>query len=275
MDPQESKLEEVRRSIAEQKARGEAAEVREARDAGFTNVEDFRDWELREERERRCDFEARMAEMERNGTVDPWLQKQMDDDLRHVNSKFCPGGLVSEPNSTTGSCDEFDRERQQEIWEMPFNWQGPSNRYEGSDVNSLWSLDSQEEQNREEMPEWADRDPFLQCLMKQAGRLPLGPHDHMFDGDHQDEDQDVEMIQDRILTDRGACLSDQWVEQERPPLLCQQCCYHQGKRGRRSLQDRLGYFGDPHIPFPDHGEKSKLGFSTLVRFGLIGPPRLR
>ncbi|KAL9585421.1 MAG: hypothetical protein Q9212_001530 [Teloschistes hypoglaucus] len=201
--------------------------MEEARKAGFTNVQDFRDWERREEEERCHEFEARLAEMERNGTVDPWLQKQIEDDLRevqgryfdpekcrckglpmtnvgyfdrtdsildHINRKFCPGSLVPEPHSPTRSYGEFDRDRLQEIWAEPINVRGPSHRYEGSDVHSLWSLDSQAEENRDLMPDWAVREPLTRYLMQKAGRSPWSPHDHMFGGYHEDQDADVQMM---------------------------------------------------------------------------------
>ncbi|KAL8665699.1 MAG: hypothetical protein Q9202_002009 [Teloschistes flavicans] len=219
MSSQESKLREIDRLLDEQKARGKEAELEEALAEGFANVEDYDEWLLKEETERCRIWDARMREMERNGIVPDWLQKERRNEAlrdaqrwhfdpekcdceEHIDAMFCPRNLESGPNSTTGPLGELDEFERRRTWDAEIDVRGPSRRLEGSDVHRLWSINSQEEQHRDKMPFWAKGDPLIRYLTGDPAIPPLSPHGPTLDGTHQDQDLEMMEVADDNLSDR-------------------------------------------------------------------------
>ncbi|KAL8690617.1 MAG: hypothetical protein Q9218_003970 [Villophora microphyllina] len=208
MSSPDSNMEELERMLDEMEAESEAREHEDAQAAGFATVGEYHAWIDRIEKQRSREYIASIEEKERNGNLPAYVQKERDDTLRdsqmwrfnpdkcdceeHIDGMFCPGNLQSIPNSTTGILGKIDEVHRGQVKDMNFDVRSPSKRFEGSDVSRLWSINSQEEQNGDEIPFWARGDRLAQYLAGRPGASSLDAHYAAPSGSRH---QDIEMME--------------------------------------------------------------------------------
>ncbi|KAL8711862.1 MAG: hypothetical protein Q9220_003806 [cf. Caloplaca sp. 1 TL-2023] len=201
----------IKRSLEKMHASTRERATQKAHENGFATLEDYANhlhkrsharWQIHEER-------LRKERLQYQNTGSPVLDRGLlddeprEDDLHpRFDSKkckcrehlglFCPGNLRTVPNSLDGFAGELDQERRPKINELVVDPRRPSKRLPETDLDLLWSANSQEKRYKLALPPWAGQEKVTQFAI--SGPTPGHVEHHEERGqipDHMDVDHAV------------------------------------------------------------------------------------